>query len=203
MKKVTIILHIVSLAAIVVLFVMLLTQKECSNNIEVPSNTQATTSSEGIVYIQLDSLINQYDMYNDLKTEFEGKYAAIESDLTKRGRALENDFQSFNEKMQKGLLTRSQAEAQGSELQMREQEYAAYTQQKQMELAEEESVMINRVMDAINTYVKEFNKSRNYSLILTTTAATNVVIDGSSTLDITSEIVAGLNQEYVKSRGKK
>lgn len=203
MKKVNIILHIVSLAAIVVLFVMLLTQKECSNNIEVPSNTQATTSSEGIVYIQLDSLINQYDMYNDLKTEFEGKYAAIESDLTKRGRALENDFQSFNEKMQKGLLTRSQAEAQGSELQMREQEYAAYTQQKQMELAEEESVMINRVMDAINTYVKEFNKSRNYSLILTTTAATNVVIDGSSTLDITSEIVAGLNQEYVKSRGKK
>lgn len=203
MKKVNIILHIVSLAAIVVLFVMLLTQKECSNNIEVPSNTQTTTSSEGIVYIQLDSLINQYDMYNDLKTEFEGKYAAIESDLTKRGRALENDFQSFNEKMQKGLLTRSQAEAQGSELQMREQEYAAYTQQKQMELAEEESVMINRVMDAINTYVKEFNKSRNYSLILTTTAATNVVIDGSSTLDITSEIVAGLNQEYVKSRGKK
>lgn len=203
MKKVNIILHIVSLAAIVVLFVMLLTQKECSNNIEVPSNTQATTSAEGIVYIQLDSLINQYDMYNDLKTEFEGKYAAIESDLTKRGRALENDFQSFNEKMQKGLLTRSQAEAQGSELQMREQEYAAYTQQKQMELAEEESVMINRVMDAINTYVKEFNKSRNYSLILTTTAATNVVIDGSSTLDITSEIVAGLNQEYVKSRGKK
>ena len=195
MKKANIILHIISLVAIVVLFVMFLGQKNCNTaNIETTSAEQTVAVNNSIVYIQLDTLINQYDMYNDLKTEFEGKLASVENELTKKGRALENDYQSFNEKMSKGLLTRSQAEAQGNELQARQQELALLSQEKQMQLAEEESVMINQVMNAIHSYIKEYNKIRNHSLILTTTVATNNVIDGDSSLNITNDIIKGLNQ---------
>ena len=204
MKKANIILHIISLVAIVVLFVMFLGQKNCNTaNIETPSAEQTVAANNSIVYIQLDTLINQYDMYNDLKTEFEGKLASVENELTKKGRALENDYQSFNEKMSKGLLTRSQAEAQGNELQARQQELALLSQEKQMQLAEEESVMINQVMNAIQSYIKEYNKIHNHSLILTTTVATNNVIDGESSLNITNDIIKGLNQEYVKNRNRK
>jgi outer membrane protein len=204
MKKANIILHIISLVAIVVLFVMFLGQKNCNTaNIETTSAEQTVAVNNSIVYIQLDTLINQYDMYNDLKTEFEGKLASVENELTKKGRALENDYQSFNEKMSKGLLTRSQAEAQGNELQARQQELALLSQEKQMQLAEEESVMINQVMNAIQSYIKEYNKIHNHSLILTTTVATNNVIDGDSSLNITNDIIKGLNQEYVKNRNRK
>ena len=204
MKKANIILHIISLVAIVVLFVMFLGQKNCNTaNIETTSAEQTVAANNSIVYIQLDTLINQYDMYNDLKTEFEGKLASVENELTKKGRALENDYQSFNEKMSKGLLTRSQAEAHGNELQARQQELALLSQEKQMQLAEEESVMINQVMNAIQSYIKEYNKIHNHSLILTTTVATNNVIDGESSLNITNDIIKGLNQEYVKNRNRK
>lgn len=204
MKKANIILHIISLVAIVVLFVMFLGQKNCNTaNIETTSAEQTVAANNSIVYIQLDTLINQYDMYNDLKTEFEGKLASVENELTKKGRALENDYQSFNEKMSKGLLTRSQAEAQGNELQARQQELALLSQEKQMQLAEEESVMINQVMNAIQSYIKEYNKIHNHSLILTTTVGTNNVIDGESSLNITNDIIKGLNQEYVKNRNRK
>lgn len=204
MKKANIILHIISLVAIVVLFVMFLGQKNCNTaNIETTSAEQTVAANNSIVYIQLDTLINQYDMYNDLKTEFEGKLASVENELTKKGRALENDYQSFNEKMSKGLLTRSQAEAQGNELQARQQELALLSQEKQMQLAEEESVMINQVMNAIQSYIKEYNKIHNHSMILTTTVATNNVIDGESSLNITNDIIKGLNQEYVKNRNRK
>ena len=204
MKKANIILHIISLVAIVVLFVMFLGQKNCNTaNIETTSAEKTVAANNSIVYIQLDTLINQYDMYNDLKTEFEGKLASVENELTKKGRALENDYQSFNEKMSKGLLTRSQAEAQGNELQARQQELALLSQEKQMQLAEEESVMINQVMNAIQSYIKEYNKIHNHSLILTTTVATNNVIDGESSLNITNDIIKGLNQEYVKNRNRK
>ena len=204
MKKANIILHIISLVAIVVLFVMILGQKNCNTaNIETTSAEQTVAANNSIVYIQLDTLINQYDMYNDLKTEFEGKLASVENELTKKGRALENDYQSFNEKMSKGLLTRSQAEAQGNELQARQQELALLSQEKQMQLTEEESVMINQVMNAIQSYIKEYNKIHNHSLILTTTVATNNVIDGESSLNITNDIIKGLNQEYVKNRNRK
>jgi outer membrane protein len=72
-----------------------------------------------------------------------------------------------------------------------------------MQLAEEESVMINQVMNAIQSYIKEYNKIHNHSLILTTTVATNNVIDGESSLNITNDIIKGLNQEYVKNRNRK
>lgn len=104
--------------------------------------------------------------------------------------------------MQKGLLTRSQAESMNNDLAQRDQELRNLTQQKQMEMAEEESVMYNKVMDAITTYVENYNKDKQYSLILTTTAATTTVINGNSGLNITEEIVNGLNAEYIKNRNK-
>ena len=153
-------------------------------------------------YINLDTLVNQYDMYNDLRTELESKVSAIDNDLNKKGRALENDAKSFEEKMQKGLLTYSQAESMRNDLMTRDQELRNLSQQKQMELANEESVMYNRVMDAIKTYVDNYNKEKQYSLILTTTAATNSVINGEQGRNITNEIINGLNQEYIKNRNK-
>ena len=44
---------------------------------------------------------------------------------------------------------------------------------------------------------------QTHSLILTTTVATNNVIDGESSLNITNDIIKGLNQEYVKNRNRK
>ena len=54
--------------------------------------------------------------------------------------------------MQKGLITRSQAETQQNQLAARQQELEQYAQQKQLELAEENQVMLNRVLDALRTY---------------------------------------------------
>ena len=104
--------------------------------------------------------------------------------------------------MGKGLLTRSQAETMGEELQKRQQELQLYSQQKQMEIAEEENVMINQVMNEIRLFVASYNSQNNYSLILTTTEATNTVISGESALDISKDIIEGLNKEYIKKRNK-
>ena len=44
------------------------------------------------------------------------------------------------------------------------------------------------------------NKEHNFAAILATTDASNVVIVGAPALDITNEIVEGLNAEYIKTR---
>ena len=163
---------------------------------------ETSAAQGGIVYIQLDSLVNQYDMYNDLKSELESKVQAVQEDLTKKGRSFESAVKDFQAKIDKGLLTRSQAESMQASLLQRQQELQNYTQQKQMEMAEEETVMINKVMDAIKPYVKEYNKTHQFALILTTSNTTQVVIDGSVSLDITQDVLNGLNEEYIKTRNK-
>lgn len=202
MKKVNLILNIVLVLAVAALYVLHFTGNNKTENTASTEDSRITAGSGDIVYINLDTLVNQYDMYNDLRTELESKVSAIDNDLNKKGRALENDAKSFEEKMQKGLLTYSQAESMRNDLMTRDQELRNLTQQKQMELANEESVMYNRVMDAIKTYVDNYNKEKQYSLILTTTAATNSVINGEQGRNITNEIINGLNQEYIRNRNK-
>ena len=162
-----------------------------------------TPAAQGsIVYVQLDSLVNQYDMYNDLKSELESKVQAVQEDLTKKGRSFESAVKDFEAKIAKGLLTRSQAEEQQQRLVEREQNLQGLSQQKQMELAEEEAVMMRRVMDAIQTYITKYNQDKGYALILTTSAASNTVICGNANLDITMDVLKGMNEEYIKSKNK-
>ena len=85
-------------------------------------------------------------------------------------------------------------------LQQRQANLQNEAAQKQQELAEESQVLMNQVMYAIKTYLEEYNKEHNFAAILTTTAATNVVMVGAPALDITQEIVEGLNAEYIKTR---
>lgn len=202
MKKANLIINIVLIVAVAALFVLHFTDCGKSSKSQSTTGESAAVIKGDIVYINLDTLVNQFDMYNDLRSELQGKFSAIENDLNKQGRALQNDIQSFQEKMQKGLLTRSQAESMNNDLAQRDQDLRNLTIQKQTEIQEEESVMYNRVMDAITTYVAKYNQEKQYSLILTTTAATTTVINGSEALDITQEILEGLNSEYIKNRNK-
>lgn len=200
MKKTPLILSILAIAVSVVVLVLSLTNPKQEKNV-ASSNAEGTAAVAGdIVYVQIDTLIMQYDMFNDLRSAFESKAQSIQDDLQKRGRKLESDGKAFENQINKGLLTRSVAEQKQQELMTRQQELQNLAAQKQQELQEEEFVLNNRVMDAIKTYLEEYNKTHEYAMILTTSAATNVVIVGNPALDITQDVVNGLNAEYIKVR---
>ena len=192
--------HTLSILAVVVAAVMF--ASSCNTNQSAPAaqavEAGETAAAGSIVYIQMDSLVNQYDMFNDLRSEFEAKVEAIQEDLRKKGNAFEKSATDFQNKLNKGLLTRSQAETQQQALLQREQDLRNLTGQKQMEMQEEEAVMLRRVMDAIQTYLNKYNETHNYALILTSSAS-NPVIVGNPSLDITNDVVKGLNEEYIQS----
>lgn len=179
----------------------------CNSN--KPGNQASTTKTSetiapagSIVYVQMDSLVNQYDMFNDLKSGLEAKAQVIQDDLNKKGRAFESAAKDFEAKINKGLLTRAQMEQQQQQLLERQQSLQGLSQQKQMEMAEEEGVVYRQVIDAVKTYLQIYNIKHGYSLILTTSGTTNSVIVGDPSLDITADVLAGLNEEYVKSKKK-
>jgi len=203
MKNSSLILSIVAVvAAAVALVFTFVSPKGASKKAE--NAAQATTAAAGdIVYVRIDTLIMQYDMYSDLRSSLEAKAQTVQDDLSKKGRKLESDIKAFENQYNKGLLTRSAAEQQQASLQQRQQDFQNLAQQKQYELQEEEMVLNNQVMDAIKTYLEEYNKEHNFAAILTTSEATNVVIVGNPGLDITQEVVENLNALYVKDRNNK
>ncbi len=202
MKNRSLIFNIVLSVAVVILFILHFTSKpEIKYAGEAVQNEYACAGD--IVYLHVDSLINQYDMFNDLRSEFESKAQIIQNDINKRSRTFENDVKDFQQKVQKGLITRSQAEAQQQSLAQREQELQNYVHQKQQEMAEEEGVLYRKVFDALNNYLKKMNQEKRYSLIINTNSTTNTVLDGDRSLDITEMVLEGLNKEYIQQRSKK
>lgn len=201
MKKSSLIITILLALSVAVLYVLHFTGLGTVKSIVDKSDTLGSeTPSGSIVYIRIDSLLNTYDFFLELQADLAEKARIVEEDLNKKGRAFENDVNNFQGKVQKGLITRSQAETQQSQLAARQQELEQYAQQKQMELTEENQVMLNRVLDALKTFLAEYRVMKNYDLILTTDGNSNTVIDGVTSLDITKDVVEGLNLEYAKGR---
>jgi outer membrane protein len=177
----------------------------CNSNQKGSNKSAQATPAElapagSIVYVQMDSLFNQYDMTNDLKSELEAKVANVQGDLAKQGRAFESDAKDFESKVKKGLLTQSQAELQNRQLVERQQSLQNLGQQKQMEIEEEQQVLYRKVMESIKLFLTKYNTTHNYALILTTSGTTNTILVGNPSLDITNDVLAGLNDEYVKEK---
>ncbi|MBR3303850.1 MAG: OmpH family outer membrane protein [Bacteroidales bacterium] len=173
----------------------------CNQNTKTTSEGGSSAPVAGsIVYIQLDSVINNYDMFNDLKSEFEAKVQKIQSELQSKGRDFQNAAKDFENKINKGLLTQAEAQERNRVLTNRQNDLQNLSAQREAEIAEEQSVMINKVMDAVQTYVEKYNKEKKYAMILTSTAVNTNVLSADPALDITKEITEGLNNEYVKNK---
>lgn len=177
-----------------------------NTNATVAADAQpATATTQGaIVYFDLDRVINEYDMANDLSSVVEAKVNSINQEVNRRGAKLEKDVLAFQDKINKGLLTQSVAEAQNQKLIEQQNSFQQYAAQKQQEIAEEQQVMLNNVANAIKTYLDEFNAEKKYALILTTQGGIlpAPVAAGDPSLNITDELIDGLNKAYIKEKGK-
>lgn len=155
-----------------------------------------------IVYFVLDRVVAEYDMANDLKSVVETKVNNIQNVVNTRQKKLEKSFNDFNDKMNKGLMTRTTAEAQAQKLEQQKAEFEQFASQKSQEIYEEQQVMTNQIIDAIQTYVESYNTTKGYAMIIANQGGAPVITADES-LDITDEIIAGLNEEYVKTKGAK
>jgi len=164
----------------------------------------AAAQKGAIVYFNLDKVLNEYDMAKDLSGVLQSKLESIDQEVTRRGNKLQSDLNAFNEKIQKGLLTRSTAEAQNEKLVQQQSEFENYYNQKQQEMQEEQAVTMNQIANAIKEYVDKFNEEMQYALIIATQGdiLPQPIVTGSPDLDITDALIKGLNEEYVKTKNE-
>ena len=203
MKNASLVLSIISLVAAITFGVILLTNGSNKSEVLAEGESTETVASKGdIVYVDLDRILMDYDMANDLRSVVETKAQNIQAEITRRGKKLENEVKSFQEKVNKGLMTRSVAEVQQQKLMQQEQEFNEYGALKQQEINEEQIVMMNQLADAIKTYLDKYNEEKQYAMIITNNGG-SPVITANPVLDITEDVLAGLNDEYIKSKNEK
>ena len=203
MKNTSLILSVVSLVAVVVFGILLLSSNGKKSEVKAEGEAVEAAAEKGaIVYVDLDRILMEYDMANDLRSVVETKVQNIQAEVNRKGQKLEKDVMEFQNKIDKGLMTRSVAEVQGQKLQQQEAEFNNYAAQKQQEIQEEQLVMMNQLGDAIQTYLVKYNDEKQYAMILTNSGGAPV-ITADPALDITDDVLAGLNEEYIKKKNEK
>ncbi len=178
----------------------------CNNAATTASNESQAVSVDSsaikysgeIAFVRMDSLMSSYGLYIDKGAEFTKKQEKAQKELESKMRSLEAQVNDFQEKAQKGLITTYQARTKQEELQKKEQQIYTYRDQVLTELAGEEAVISAEISEAIMSYLKEYNQTKRYSMILQSMAG-NPVILADPALDITAEVIAGLNARYESS----
>lgn len=201
MKKTNLIINVVLLVAVAVLYVLHFTSSKNETAVADagPALSDSSQHSGVIAYVDIDTLLNKYDLFFDMKKQFGEKQKRLEADMAGKSKAYEKSVIDFQDKVQKGLLTRSQAEQVQQQLMGEQQNLLQYRDKLTMQLGEEEQVMNRQLINEIEVYLKEFNKDGRYQYILSNTYGGNLLYKPEG-LNITEQVLKGLNESYVAKR---
>ncbi len=160
-----------------------------------------SAEAKGIVYVELDSVIANFNMAEDLTTSLQDKQKNSEAELTSKSQAFDRDVRDYQNKAQKGLITRATAAEMEQTLSQQQQNLLALRDEMAYKLNEESLVAQRQVLEYINQYLIEYNKTHHYQYILAKQFPGPVLLSD-TTLDITADVTAGLNAKYLAEKTK-
>ncbi len=202
MKKLPLILNAVLLAGLAVLYILYFTgggksDKSIANE-EI--NLPVEITSHGIAFVNIDSVILNFEMYFDKRNQLVDRQQRSESELNTRGQAYERGARDFQEKVSKGLVTRATAAEMEQSLMQQQQALVDLRDRLSYELMEEEQVMNRQILDYITTYLDSLKEEYNFQYILGKSFG-GPILYSDKALDITKLVLDGINRKYLAEKG--
>ncbi len=158
----------------------------------------ADAEKDKIVFVDSDSLLNQYEYFKVLKTKMEAKGKAADADLKAKGQAFQRDMQQYQS--QANGMTGEQRAATEERLARKQQELQAYQQNAgaafQNEQAKEQEALYNKVADYLKVYAKE----KGFKMVLKYQKGMGDILFADQSLDVTSKVIKRLNEAYAKEK---
>ena len=202
MKRINYLINGFAALALIVLF------SQCAGKAD--ANTAAADEAKGptsselkIAYVEVDTLLSKYNFCVDLNEAMVKKEENIRMTLNQRANELGKQKQEFQKKYENNaFISQDRAQQEYARLAKMEQDLQALQGKLSNELMAENQKNSLQLRDSINNFLKEYNKTKGYSLIISNTGSDNLLY-ADKTLDITKEIVNGLNARYTTTAAKK
>lgn len=198
MKNLSAILFAVLFLAVAVLFFLHFSGNKKSKTDE-PVDISTETSANGIAFVDIDTVVFKFNMYADRREELLEKQRNAETELNLKGTQYEKNVKDYQDKVNKGLVTRATAAEMEQSIYQQQQELINLRDKLQTDLLEEDQVMNRQILEYITTYLEENKNDYNYHYILGKSFG-SVVLYGNSAHDITQRVVDGLNTKYLTER---
>lgn len=150
--------------------------------------------TDKIVYVNADTLSEQYEYFKEIRTNLEAKVKKAQSDLQSKGQAFQREVAEYEQKA--ATMSASDRQATEERLARKQQELGRLDQTASQSLAQDEATEFNNVYTTITEYLKKHAEDNGYTFVLTYSKTNPGVLYADEKLDITKQILDGLNAEY-------
>jgi outer membrane protein len=155
--------------------------------------------AQGIAYVNIDTVIFKFDMFFDRRNDLLSKQKSAEAELNSKGSQYEKGAKDYQDKVNKGLITRATAAQLEQSLVQQQQELVSLRDKLQSNLMEEEQVMNRQILEYITKFLAENKSDYNYQYILGKSFG-SVVLYGDNSQDITQKVLDAINKKYKEEK---
>ena len=195
---------ITSLALVAVLAIGTLSscksKSEKAETSNVAANDSAVANTLQVAYVNLDSLLTNYQYSKDLQDEVMRKAESKQATINQQGKALEADMAEFQRKLENNaFFDQDRARREQERILKRQQDFQTLAQKLSAEMQEEQLKMNQALSDTIRSLIKVYNETEgHYKMIFSNTMGDNLLY-AEEVYDITKAVTDFLNSRYKKT----
>lgn len=166
---------------------------------EAPEAAETEVTGLKVAYVEVDSLMTQYEFCKDYNLLLNQKGENAQKTLADKQRALQSHANALQKKYESnGFTTRDELERAQNSIQAEQQQLQELADRLQTDFAQEQARVNQEARDSIQAFLRSYNKTKKYDYVLVK-AGDNMLI-ANPKMDITKEVIKGLNKRYKKSR---
>jgi outer membrane protein len=174
-----------------------------------PANNKGTATTAGavapaagaavggtkIAHVNIDTLESQYEYLKTKREEFRKRQSQMEVELQSSYQKMQSDAGEIQKKAEARTLTQTEYESAQKRLLQMEKSLETRKQALTEQLVKEQEEFNKDLKSRLDAYITEYNKNHNYDYILSYSGAGSSILYANKSLDITKEIVDGMNQK--------
>lgn len=179
-----------------------------NKNTPAAGNTAAVVSpaeggSNKVAYVNLDTLEARYELLKTKRQDFKQRQEQMESELQRSYQQMQSDADEVQKKAQANNLTQAEYETAQKRLMQMQQSLETRKQSLTDQLVKEQDDFNKDLKTRLDAFLEEYNKNRHYDYILSYSAAGSSILYANKQLDITKDVVDGMNATSNNDANKK
>lgn len=190
MKNISLILNGILLVAVGILYYF---HFGSNGTAATTSDTQGIVGDLKVAYINSDSVLKHYEYLKASAEVLEAKKKKVEQDYINRAQSLQNEITAYQRNVNN--MTVGQVRAVEEDLGKKQQNLQLYEQTLTQDLMNDQNKLNKELYDRITAFLNKYGKERGLHVVFKYDTTSDILY-GVDALDITQDVVNGLNSEY-------
>ncbi len=202
-------MKLTTIKAVLLAGVSLLALTSCNNQDKTSKNGAAAVVSENsaaptdirIAAVNMDRVNDEFQMVADVQKELSDTEKRLTADVQRQATNFQNEYENY---LKIGAtLTLAEQKRREANLEQKQQDIAALQQTYANQLVTLQTQRMEDVTNTILSYIERYNEEKGPYTLVVMTGRSSGVLYAQPSLDVTQEVIDGLNQEYQNSKKSK